>query len=238
MATKYDISDVYPNSPLVEVVCEIRFPVELAIECRRDEFYERIRDRFPVILIPQPKSGETNPLNTYRFENSKKNAGIMLGIDRFAFYEKDYSGHNLFIEEFIRLVKFLGETYSLKKLRRLGWRYINVIPFSREDGVVPIKRFTSAGIHLPGNMSDQFENLSIVFISKVPEGSITTRIESIIRTDDQEEALLMDFDFAMTEKLSLSKMSSCISKAHKQTRELFENLITDDYRQYLRGEMI
>ncbi|PXF56402.1 MAG: hypothetical protein C4B58_13530 [Deltaproteobacteria bacterium] len=238
MATKYKISEVYPNSPLVEVVCEIRFPGEMAIECKRDEFYEKIRDKFHMILIPHIKSGAINSLKPYRFENSSRNAGIMLGIDRFSFYEKDYSGHKLFIKEFVRLVKMLGETYSLKKLKRLGWRYINVIPFSREDGIVPLKRFTSAGISLPSGVSDQFENLSIVFISKVPEGSITTRIESMIRTDDQQEALLMDFDFAMTEKLSLSKIGSCVSKAHKQTRELFENLITDDYREYLRGEMI
>ena len=35
---KYKITEVYPNSPLVEVVCEVRFPGELAIDCRTDEF--------------------------------------------------------------------------------------------------------------------------------------------------------------------------------------------------------
>ncbi|MCK5244887.1 MAG: TIGR04255 family protein, partial [Desulfobacterales bacterium] len=54
---KYKITEVYPNSPLVEVVCEVRFPGELAIECRRDEFYEKIRDRYPTILFP--KAGDS-----------------------------------------------------------------------------------------------------------------------------------------------------------------------------------
>jgi uncharacterized protein (TIGR04255 family) len=238
MATKYDISEVYPNSPLVEVVCEIRFPGELAIECRRNEFFDRIRNKYPKILIPQTGNRPLNSLTPYRFENEGQNAGIMLAIDRFSFFDRNYSGHKGFMKEFVRLAKILGEIYAVKKLNRLGWRYINVIPFSRENEIVPLQRFTNFGLKLPEGMSDKFENLSIVFISRTPGGTITTRIESIIRSDDQQEALLMDFDFAMTEKLSLSKIDSCINKAHKQTRELFENLITDDYRQYLRGEMI
>ncbi len=78
----------------------------------------------------------------------------------------------------------------------------------------------------------------MVLISKVPDGTITTRIESIIRSEDQQEALLLDFDFALTEKIAFSKINSCVIMAHEQTRAIFENLITDDYRQYLRGETI
>lgn len=238
MSKKYDLSEVYPNSPLVEVVCEIRFPAELVIECRRDDYYEKIRDTYPMILVPHVEKGMANPLAPYRFENSGRTAGIMLALNRFALYDKDYSGHKQFINEFTRLAKILAETYPLRKLERVGWRYINIIPFSREEGVVPLRRFVAAGIRLPDGMSDQFENLSIVFISSVSDGTITTRIESIIRPDDQQEALLLDFDFAMTEKLAPSKIGSHVKKAHKQTRALFENLITDEYRQYLRGETI
>jgi uncharacterized protein (TIGR04255 family) len=80
--------------------------------------------------------------------------------------------------------------------------------------------------------------MGMVLISKVPDGTITTRIESIIRPDDQQEALLLDFDFALTEKIAFSRINSCVSRAHEQTRAIFQNLITDDYRQYLRGETI
>jgi len=231
---KYKITEVYPNSPLVEVVCEVRFPGELAIECRRDEFYEKIRDRYPTILVPEVGDG----LAPYRFENEGQTAEIMLAISRFSFHDKKYSGHKRFIKEFNDLVKTISQTYSLKKLARVGWRYINVIPFTREDGIVPLQRFISVNVNLPEGVSDQFENLSMVFISKVPDGTITTRIESIIRSDDQQEALLLDFDFALTEKIAFSTINSCVSRAHEQTRAIFENLITDDYRQYLRGEMI
>ncbi len=238
METTYDISEIYPNSSLVEVVCEIRFSAELAIECKRNEFFDKIRDTYPNILLPQSIGIQTNPVTAYRFENESQNAGITLALNRFSFYEKDYSGHKKFIKEFTRLANTLIATYPLRDLQRLGWRYINIIPFSREDGIVPLNRFVAAGIKVSEGISDQFENLSIVFVSRVEGGAITTRIESILRSNDQQEALLLDFDFAMTEKLEPSKIETYAKKAHKQTRALFESLITDEYRQYLREETI
>lgn len=212
MKKKFNISEIYPNSSLVEVVCEIRFPAELAIECKRDEFFEKIRDKYPLIMIPQTGKNPSNFLAQLRFENSNNTAGIIIGIDRFSFYEKDYSGHKLFISKFLKLVEILRKTYSIKKLIRIGWRYINVIPFTRENGIVPLQRFVNIAVKLPNGMSDQFENLSIVFMSKVPEGTITTRIEPMIRPDDQQEALIMDFDLGMTEKISFSRIGVNVRK--------------------------
>lgn len=235
---KFDINEVYPNSPLVEVVCEIRFPGELAIECKKDEFHAKIKDGYPNILMPQAKSGKAMPLEPYRFENEKGSAGTMLAINKFSFYIKKYEGHKEFIREFKRLTKILGETYSLTKLDRIGWRYINLIPFSREDGIVPLERFLQVAVKVPKGISDRFENFSIVLISKTPDGSVTTKIEPAMRADREQEALVLDFDFAMTENLTFSKLNSLVKKAHDNTRLLFENLITDEYRGYLRGEEI
>jgi len=36
-------TEIYKNVPLVETVFEIRFPVELAIECNRDKLYKKIK---------------------------------------------------------------------------------------------------------------------------------------------------------------------------------------------------
>lgn len=238
MVKKYNISEVYPNSPLTEVVCEIRFPGELAIECRRHEFHEKIRNKYPNILVPQTKDRPVDSLAPYRFESEERTSGIMLALNRFSFFEKKYSGHKQFIKEILRLIKILGETYPIKKLNRVGWRYINIIPFTREEGIIPLKRFVAVDIALPCEVSNQFENLSIVFMSKVPDGAITTRIESIMRLEDRQEALLLDFDFAMTENLTFARINSYVKKAHEQTRLLFENLITDEYHEYLRGETI
>lgn len=235
---KFELDDVYPNSPLIEVVCEVRFPADMAIGCRKDLFHAKIKDKYSEILVPQVQVGKAMPLEAYRFEKEDRSAGVMLAINRFNFYEKKYEKHKKFIREFMRLACLLGETYSISKIERLGWRYINLIPFTREDGFIPLQRFLTVSLNVPNGVSEQFENLSMVFISKVADGSITTKIESVVRGDRQQEALVLDFDFAMTENLRFSKLEHYVIIAHKHTRALFESLITEQYRQYLLGEAL
>lgn len=220
------------------MVCEIRFPGELSIECQRDKFYAKVRDQYPNLLIPKALPGSASSLEPYRFEDDANNSGIMLAINKFSFYQRTYEGHKMFIKKFLKLAKILGDTFKLNKLNRLGWRYINIIPFAREDGTIPLNRFISIGIKTPEGVSEDFENLSIVFISKISEGSITTKVEPVIREDSQEEGIALDFDFFMTKELNLSNLKEKVNNAHMQTRLLFENIITDNYREYLRGNTI
>lgn len=238
MTDNYSVSEIYPNSPLIEVVCELRFPTELSIDCRKDTFYDKIRKAYPVILIPEKNRGLSASIPPYRFENKARTSGIIIGIDRFSYYEKEYTGHKRFINEFLRIFDLLNDLFHIQKLTRLGWRYINIIPFSRENGMIPVKQFLNLIVQPPNGYSEQFENLSVMFMSKVRDGSVTTRVEAIIKEADQQEALLLDFDFAMTEKLFPSKLNRRVNNAHRQTRHLFELLITEQYRQYLRGEEI
>ncbi len=49
----------------------------------------------------------------------------------------------------MRLAYLFGETYSISKIDRLGWRYINLIPFTREDGLVPLQRFLTVSLNAP-----------------------------------------------------------------------------------------
>jgi len=229
---------VYPNSPLVEVVCEIRFPWDLAVECQRDAFHRAVKKEFPCIFIPSPEPGQPLATRPYRFESVDTVAGVMIAVDKFAYYEKQYQHHEKFIEEFLRLADVFSRIFELDELSRVGWRYINVIPFSRENGILPIRRFLNLGVALPEGVSDEFENLNMVLISRAQGGTITTKFQSLMRPEDKQEAFLLDFDFAMTEGLRFSGLAGYVKRAHDCTRDLFEKLITDEYRRYLRGEAI
>ena len=231
-------SELYPNQPLVEVVCEIRFPWDLAIECRRHEFHKLIKEQYSGIFVPRPDPGQALETTPYRFEDPERHAGVMVAVDKFAYYETGYAGHQKFIAEFIRLAQVFADVFGLHKLNRVGWRYINIIPFTRESGVLPLRRLLNLGVKVPKSVSEDFENLSIVLISRVSDGSITTKLQSLIRPEDKQEAFLLDFDFGMTEALVFSKLLSYVKTAHDHTQALFEELITDEYRQYLRGDVV
>lgn len=231
----------YPNSSLDEVVCEVQFPGILDIECRRNEFYYKIKEKYPYILLPSIKPEQPPSIAPYRFQdkdNSQNANGIMLAINRFSYYQRDYDNHVPFKEEFIRLLGLLKETYPLEKLNRIGWRYINLIPFVREKGLIPIQRYLNLNICLPEDLAEKHTNFSLALSSKVQNGIMTLRIESVRRKETNEEVILLDWDYGITKDIELQKIDDYLEEAHCNTRRLFEELITDKYRQYLRGEEI
>ena len=235
---RYKEKEVYPNSPLIEVICELTFPGEMSIECNKDRYYELIKDQYPNILVPNVKLEKAIALEPYRFEDESKTTGIMLSMNKFAYYSRKYEGHEKFIKEFLRLQKTLFSTYCIDKLSRIGWRYINIIEFTREDGHIPLNRFFELNIALPGKMISNFEHLKLIFNTKVGGGAISTKLEVLKQRDTGQDAFLLDFDFALADELSPSSVKEYIHDAHLVARGIFEDTITDDYRQFLRGEEI
>ena len=229
---------VYPNAPLVEAVFEIRFPGEPSIECRRDEFYELIRDKYKIIYVPKLKPGQSPALQPYQFKQENHEASVMTAINSFAFSVKRYEGFNKFRPEAIRLLKLFCEKFKIKKLNRIGLRYINVIPYVREKNIVPLTDYLNISIKLPSAFSEHFKNFDLIFVSQTAGGLITTRIEQILKEDGTEEAILLDFDFYKEENLQSSQLEGYLDESHLQTKKMFEEIITDTYRNYIKGETI
>ena len=237
--------EIYPNSPLVEVVFEIRFPGEPMVECRRHEFFARVRDEYPRVLVPQMQVPGFPALEPYRFEREDRCAGMLLAIDKFGYYTRRYPGFREFRGTFLKLMSAFGEMFNIARLKRTGWRYINVIPFTREGGNIPLNRFLDVGPFLRGDhmgsvraSREQYENLNITLMLKIDRCSVTTKLESIISSDQSREALLLDFDCAKLENLMFPETEAYIDESHQVARNLFETLITERYRQYLRGEVL
>lgn len=233
-----EYEDNYPNSPLAEVVFEIRFPGEPRIECNRDIFYEKVRGEFPNVLVPSIKVGGFPALEPYRFESENQKSGMMVAMNKFAYYVHLYPGYTQFSKEVLKWVTEFGKIYNILKLNRSGLRYINIIPFSREARLIPLNRFLKIRFDLPEVFPDNFENLSLIFVSKTEEGAITTKIESIIAADRSHEAILLDFDYAKEKNLTINYGEQYLEESHAHTKRVFEELITDEYRRYLKGETV
>ena len=75
-------------------------------------------------------------------------------------------------------------------------------------------------------------------MTKVEKGSITIKLQTAIDSWSQQEAFVFDIDFARTSSLSIKNIQKDIKEARSQARLLFENSITERYRQYLKGEKI
>lgn len=229
---------LYENAPLVEAVFEMRFLGEPAVECNRHLFYEQIRDVYPSVLVPKSDAGKAMALEPYKFEREDRAGAVMLALNKLAVSCTKYEGFRSFREEVLRICGVFGELFEVEKLNRVGLRYINVIPFARENGIVPIRSYLNMEIALPEPMTTDFKNLSIVLVSRTEGGTITSRIEPARSKDKTQEVIILDFDYAKDENVVFSAVSGYLDESHQHTKQLFEGLITEDYRMAMRGEAI
>ena len=231
--------EIYKNAPLIETVFEIRFPAEPAIECNRDKLYKKIENIYSKVLVPVAVIGKAIALEPYRFESTDGNNGIIISINKFAFYCKKYKGFNSFKTETIRLFSIFEEIFKIQKLRRAGLRYINIIPFIRENDIIPVENYLNIKIVLPNSITTDFKNLSLIFVSQTKEGgSLTTRIESAISNDKKQEGIILDFDYAQEGDLYFSQIDKYLEESHNNTKYIFKQLIADNYKKVMRGEVI
>jgi|GEM_PF-666902 len=243
-------AEIYPNSPLVDVICEVKFPGEMQVECDRHTFWNQIRDTYPTILVPKVTNGQAIALQHYRLRSADKKRTVSIALNSLAFSETPpYSGHTSFLEEFVRLAKIFQDCYpGLNKVNRIGWRYINVIPFSKGAGPVPVSDFLKVSVALPTNLFESAQTFDARFESKTDEGTVITRLaiigKNVSQTDDDirpagDLAILLDIDYVIEkEDLKFRHLESHLQRARKNGREIFEELITDNYRKYLRGDTL
>ncbi|MFA6030892.1 MAG: TIGR04255 family protein [Elusimicrobiota bacterium] len=228
--------EVYPKSPLIEVVFEIRFPGNLVVECHRDELSEFLRPSMPVLRVPEIAAGESFKFRTYHFVSEDNAFTVMAGMNLLAFSSKKYEGFGGFQERLSPIFDFFCKRFSVTKLRRVGLRYINAIPFAREGGSIPVGRFLKSQFLLAPGLGEKFDLCSVGFVQNLGTGHITTRIEGIREQNSSEEALLLDFDYFKTENLHAGEWNAYLEESHGQTKNFFEKIITDQYRDFLRGK--
>lgn len=235
-----DENEIYENAPLVETVFEIRFPNEPAIECNRDKFYEKIRNDYSCVIVPSLVQGSTITLGAvpYKFEREDRTSAVTISIDKILISCKRYEGFRLFKKETMRIFSIFRELFKVDKLTRTGLRYINIIPFTREGNIIPITNYLKIEINLPKSISTDFKNLKMFFVSQISGGCITTRIEPVITEDQTQEVIMLDFDYAKDEGLKFNSIEEYLEESHKHTKDMFEELVTDNYRKVMCGEVV
>lgn len=228
----------YKNAPLVEAVFEVRFPGEPVVENRRDIFFEKIRENYPNIHVPSIQPGSHPALEAYQYHNNDSSIIVMTALNRFSVSTKKYSSFNSFRNVIISLSKEFNNCYKLNKINRIGLRYINIIPFVKENDIVPLNKFFNISFNLPSLISKEYSNLNLVLTSKLEAGLITIKIASMLSDNRKDEALLLDFDFAKEKELHFSDIEKHLEEGHMVTKEIFEELITDEYREYIKGDVL
>jgi uncharacterized protein (TIGR04255 family) len=131
---------VYRRAPLVEVICQLRFPTLLSIESRPPvDFQERIRSDFPLLekqvnqlpvelpaeaikaLFPQMQA------NIYRFLTEDRSTFVTLSAESLAFTTSRYARWERFRDQLGIPLRALVDIYKPNFFSRIGLRYQDAI---------------------------------------------------------------------------------------------------------------
>jgi len=111
--------------PLREASIEVRFPGDARIDSFRGVFQQRVRHRFPHLLVPLVKPDEPAALRPYRFESSSQTSSVSLGLSSFGLSMQDYPGWSSFRQQALELWGLVADTIEPARITRLGARYVN-----------------------------------------------------------------------------------------------------------------
>ncbi len=230
---------IYSKAPLIETIFEIRFPGNPSVECHRDEVYQEFQESFPVVNVPiKIPPGSSLATAPYQFQSEDGKNTIMISINALAYSTKSYEGFDRFKKQTMQLINFFGKRFGIKNLKRTGLRYINVIPFTRESGAIPVSRFLNMSVSLPQSVPNAFKDFTLVFNSIMKSGLLTTRIDSATDKSNSTEALVVDFDYAREKEIPFNSIDKCMDESHHETKVFFEELITKEYKNVMMGEVI
>ncbi len=226
----------YPNSPLAGVVFEIRFRGEPAIECHRDKFFEEARAEFPQVFVPNLNPGDAAALAPYHFKREDQSASLLTALNLFAYQTVTYPGFPRFRVEALKWVGEFARQFHIGKLTRTGLRYTNIVPYPPTEGF-PVSSFFDVNIKLGMLESSRFHKFQLAAVIPTDSGGqLTVQVQEVENGVSATPSIMLDFDYAMAGELHVSDVAKYLDDSHAETKRLFEGLLTEKYRNFLRGE--
>ncbi len=233
--------EALPNSPLAEVVYEIRFPGNLSLLSTWGSLQADLRGRFPKLFVSRATPGEAPLLQPLRLVSDDEQRLVLLSINTFAYCSKKYDtfadfrrGFEFVFDEFRRRV-------TVSSITRLGLRYVNVLPPTfgpprERDRLHPCLKLCLAGWEGLPNLGEG--STELVFHSRDGDKHLRLGLLDAGQIGSSPEAVVgpkLDFD-CYTTAADSSRVFPFLESAHETIESAFFAIITPEYHRYLKGE--
>jgi uncharacterized protein (TIGR04255 family) len=215
---------IYARNPLIEVICQARFPRNLELEAQLPiDFQGRVRDDYPIFRTREEVSvrlsddlsrdQEGAPINRSRvfdFVSANEEWYISLSSGFIALTTSNYYKWEEFREKFGYAFEVSLQIHSVKMVTRLGLRYKNLVARSALglEGIPWNELLTPyiAGFLTSGDI-DEGEIIAHQVSTRLRlDSGIAVLNHGLVRhTDTGEVAYLIDGDFFIEEKLEASR---------------------------------
>jgi uncharacterized protein (TIGR04255 family) len=234
------MSETFKNAPVVAVIFQLRFAGESVVEIARPRIQQALRPELPKLFVPTCVPGEAPALQPYSLRAADESEAVDLAVNSFAYVSKRYQGFNGFRQSFEKFYRVFSQHVEIHSLHRVGLRYINHIPVLRESATaaIPLEDYVKVGFKLPSGIPGaNLTQLDSTFTVRVDEGSLRLSLQfQKLDTPKQDEVLVLDFDFSLTEDLQVDRVPEYLTRAHEHTKRIFLEMIADKYLPVMKGE--
>lgn len=244
----------YTRSPLIEVICQLRFPTILTINTREPaEFQEAIRAEFPRYAVrkeqpapkvvdpgtPNAKLEQQPAIQNYNFISGDGLWKINLTKDFIALSTLRYTRWEDFAAQLDKPLAQFIQTYQPAFFERIGLRYVNA--FSRKR--LELEDCLWDDLIQPPYLGALGE--PDVDETKVSKSSVDTEMVladgSRMKVhagpgllnggkQDPEPKFILDGDFAVSGNTSADKVPAVMEGLHEHAVRLFNGAITEELR--------
>jgi uncharacterized protein (TIGR04255 family) len=249
----------YNRNPLVEVICQIRFPRILRIETERPvAFQEAVRAEYPRLDVRQslnlamPGGSQANSApvglsrdESYEFLSRQGDWKIVLASGFLALSTTDYKRWEAFRERLTHAIDALVRHYSPSHFIRLGLRYQDVIVRS-ELGLEgrPWRELLKASV--AGMLSsdvlpeDEFIDVQSLFTYRLDRTNAMARVRHGLarRQNSNELSYLIDADFFSEEPTEVGDALGKLDLFNRESGRLFRWCITEDLHRVMEPQPV
>lgn len=238
----------YQSSPLVEVICQLRFPTILSIGSTEPaQFQEQVRGEFPRYMAKQEqqpprlvngKLEQVAPITNYNFISTDGLWKINLTKDFIALSTLRYKNWEEFAQKLDKVLALFIQIYQPAFFERIGLRYINA--FSRKR------------LGLEGELWDDLINQPFIGVLAEPDVDETQTAKCALDVEmslgesrrmklhagpgmlgdgkqDPEPKFILDGDFSVAGKeLPAQRIAGDLDVLHDYAVRLFNSAITKE----------
>lgn len=243
MAEKHTVL-VHP--PVKSFVLQVYFPNNLAIGESRSQFYESIKDRFPVILVPQyttpVASATSQAVMECDFLATDSSEGIRVALNAFTYGAWRHEMFSKSSSAFEALFKEFSAKYTIRIATGYKITYSNIV---RKEAVQIVGK-TFADFFIVGGVPAIAGGEKLIHF----DGSLHYLVDDSLLTvafqpDPQHVADMQDFRYEISltrnnvsiaiQKGNLNELQNIFFVSHNYIKQLFLGILTQKYTAYVTG---
>lgn len=229
--------------PLVEVVCQVRFPPDLRIlKDEPSEFQARIRSRFPELALEQgfivrmPGLGVSDTPGAdflpkiYRFHTNDGATAISLSVDFCALSTQRYGHWQVFAQDLAMMEEALRSIYDPPYATRIGLRYVNRLTSSNTGlrTVTDLIRQVRPELTAPLRSTAWDEPVSMLCQIVLTDGDPKLTIRTAYGREADVPFLVLDYDYFEEGKLGIAGLAQRCDLYHEIIYAAFRWSISEE----------